>query len=274
MEAQAKFQSDFGIKEILISVVFHGLLILAGIVLGLEGQDEKAERERLTLIKRKKLVESAVRVDVVSMPKLTVKELKNIKRLAPAEEEVKPVEKVAAKKAAPSETKSEDGGSSFKNLLKNLSEKKIDLKNVKKVKAAPAKVEKESKEEVQRREALAKLVLEGNRISKGNQVFSDKIATKKEKQGLELYAQTITSLIQPHWSLPGYLLNQSLSCQIRVYISENGDLLKQQVHKSSGNSEFDQRAIRAVERGAPFGVAPKEIRSRLVKGEILLGFPL
>lgn len=275
MHASSQFRSELSSKDIIISVVFHALLITAGIVMSYDTYQQK--KEKLLLIKKKnRIVESAVRVDVVSMPKLTVKELKEIKRVAPAEE-VKPV-KVEAKVEKASAKQEEAASADFQNLLKTLSQEKIDLKKVKKKQKEKAQVKAKSKEEIarekQRRDELKKLVLEGNKISQGNQVFSDKTTTKKQKQNLEIYAQNMTTLIQPYWSLPNHLLNKDLSCQIRVYISENGDLLKTVIYKKSGNNEFDQRAVLAVERAAPFGIPPREVRSSLVNGEILLGFPL
>ena len=274
MHTSSQFRSELSSRDIIISVVFHALLITTGIIMSHDSYQQK--QEKLLLIKKKnRIVESAVRVDVVSMPKLTVKELKQIKRVAPAEvakpADVKPVE---VKKANPKQE--EAASADFQNLLKTLSQEKIDLKKVKK-KSKP-KVKEKTKEEIarekQRRDELKKLVLEGNKISQGNQVFSNKTTSIKQKQNLEVYAQNMTTLIQPYWSLPNHLLKKDLSCQIRVYISENGDLLKSVVYKKSGNNEFDQRAVLAVERAAPFGIPPREIRSSLVNGEILLGFPL
>lgn len=262
------------IKSVGGSFLFHILLILFIYLFSSNTPDTNSITSEK--IKELKVIQSAVKVDVVSMPKLTVKELKAIQHIPLVEEPNKETTKLIAEPVV--EPKKEGGAkaepevksqkNSFQSLLKTLSEEKIDLKNIKKIEKTDkiAKIEQNSE--------LKKLVLEGNKISKGSQVFSENHSSEEQRQALELYAQNMTNKVRSHWSLPSYLLGKDFSCQVRVFISENGDLIKSEIYKKSADAEFDQRALRAVERTATFGVPDKSIVTRLIQGEVLLGFPL
>jgi outer membrane biosynthesis protein TonB len=51
-------------------------------------------------------------------------------------------------------------------------------------------------------------------------------------------------------------------------------LLRLHVYESSGNEEYDKRALQTVERAAPFPSVSLKIRERVLNGDLILGFPL
>jgi TonB family protein len=88
------------------------------------------------------------------------------------------------------------------------------------------------------------------------------------------YVQTLPDIIRQFWKLPSYLKEKNLSCQIRVYIAASGNILKIDMHKSSGNEEYDSRAEKALRDAAPFPKPSALVAERLTRSGIILGFPL
>jgi TolA protein len=239
--------------------------------------------------KNLELVQASVRVDMVAMPKHTLKELQNLsagtedakKEEAPVQEETakKPDEKsiedesakeesakeaeelalLEAKKIKDEELKKKN----FKEMLKKLSNKKVDSDGV-------AKTEKglNGKE----KSALKELVLAGNRVSKGVSIYGS--GSQAEMTAFQIYIAKLPELIKPQWKLPSFLLNKGLKCRVRVWLNNDGTLRRAEIYQSSGDQEYDHRAIQAVERAAPFPKLSDEYGNRAQNGDIVLGFPL
>jgi len=120
---------------------------------------------------------------------------------------------------------------------------------------------------------LRKLVAEGNKISKGV-ALSGTGRSDQELSEFQIYASTVSGEVKLHWKLPGFLLDKNLKCRIRIYLKSDGSLLRTEIFESSGEKEFDDRAVKAIELAAPFSSVPTASRSNALKGEIVLGFPL
>ena len=227
-----------------------------------------------------KLVQSSVRVDVVSMPKLTIQELKALQKAgvtagdAP-KAEPKPVAK--AKPAPEPETgkefiKENDKAPkkpSFTDLMKKYSKNKV-------VEKAPKNKKKEEpKESGFDSNTMAKLkglINRGNKVSQGQALVGE--GGSENLTELQAYATQISNLVRPFWKLPSYLVDKELQCRIKIYIDERGKLIRSEVFESSGESEYDSRALKAVKLASPFPAPDSLISNRTVKGDILLGFPL
>jgi TonB family protein len=115
------------------------------------------------------------------------------------------------------------------------------------------------------------LIIEGNRLSKGSALVGD--YSDEQASAFAAYVQNIPGVIRPHWKLPDFLLKQDLRCRIKIYLSPEGKLLKLELQESSGVSEFDTRAERAI-REATFPTPSAEIGTRLTSSGIILGFPI
>jgi TonB family protein len=95
-----------------------------------------------------------------------------------------------------------------------------------------------------------------------------------EMTAFQAYASRLPDFVRPHWRLPSFLLEKKLKCRVRVWIAMNGELTRAEVYQSSGDSEYDQKAIEAVRAASPFPALTEEFGKRAQKGDILLGFPL
>ena len=220
------------------------------------------------------LVQSSVRVDVVAMPHKTLKELQNAGVDINMKEEKnivtdnRPHNKSSKKNDLPEfEVKKKE--LNFKDILKKYSGQKRVEKSTKRVKkenqtySALNKVGKKK---------LKQLILAGNRLSEGN-ALTGTGGTEVQNQ-FQAYASRFPDWVRPHWNLPGYLIGRKLQCRVRIFVSAMGELIKVQVVDSSQEEEYDRKAIAAIENAAPFSPPPEEIRSQVVKGNIILGFPL
>jgi colicin import membrane protein len=223
------------------------------------------------------IIRSAVRVDVVGMPKFTVQELKEMqKNIIPASEpEVAQGAKVETKvkDEAPDVIKKDDlviqevskkkaKKSSFLNMISDYSSKKVE-----------AKVEKpQGKEAAKGIKNLESLVVEGNRLSKGSALVGD--FSEEGSSEFASYIQTLPESIRQYWKLPSFLLDKNLRCRIKIYLSATGELLKTELLESSGHQEFDARAQKAVRDAAPFPKPTDKVGVRLTNSGIILGFPL
>lgn len=209
-------------------------------------------------IKNLELINSSVRIDMVALPKQTLQELKNIK-IAPEEVEVvKPKEEpVKSEETSEIEFKTKQKKVDVNNLLKNFSKQNLET-----VKKNNKKVQNPN---------LKKLLLEGNKVSKGTSTTGDRV---DENDLFRQYVQTLPDQVRPFWKLPSYLNEKNLRCRIRVFIASDGKILRSEIFESSGELEYDNKALEAVRKTAQFTAPPKEIRSQLASGEVSLGFPL
>lgn len=216
------------------------------------------------------IINSSVRVDVVGMPKFTIQELKKMEAQplleAPAE----------ASKGAKVETKTETEDvikkddlviqeegkkkSSFLNILNDYSSKKVSAKKQEKGTTKGAG-----------KSNFESLIIEGNRISKGSSLVGD--YSDVQNSEFSAYAQAIPVAIRPYWKLPSYLLDKDLRCRIKIFLSQEGKLLKLELQESSGVAEFDARAEKAIKE-ASFPKPSSEVGARLVNSGLILGFPL
>ena len=82
-------------------------------------------------------------------------------------------------------------------------------------------------------------------------------------------------------SVPKYLskveqniTNENIEKGNIVEICYSLKLKKTEIHSTSGNDEFDQKARNSIEMANPFPAPPPEIARELERGILALGFPL
>lgn len=249
----------------MISLGIHSLLFLLAFVGG-------EVVSRVFKSNDVEIIRSAVRVDVVGMPKFTIQELKKMEAQPIIEKEPE----VAKGKKEETVTETEDvikkddlviqeegkkkAKASFLNMLNDYSSKKVS-----------AKVEKKGNSSGTGTKNLDSLIIEGNRLSKGSALVGD--YSDEQNSEFSAYVQNIPGVIRPFWKLPSYLLEKDLRCRIRIYLSPEGKLLKFDIQESSGVAEFDARAEKAV-REATFPKPSQEVGARLTNSGIILGFPI
>jgi TonB family protein len=264
-------------KSFLMAFAAHGLLIIF-IVLASKFNWIPALSSLSPLSPEVKMLQTAVRVDVVAMPSQTLKELKSRELAPPPENPEKVIEKANEitneKNSLEKNSEKEEepigktvefkkvGKKDFMSLLKNLSNKKVTTGTGK----------SNSKAKILDREELNNLIISGNKISKGNSLTGGPGIA--DEGAFAQYVSAIPFRVKNFWKLPSYLMGRNLKCRIRIYINSTGELIKSNVFETSGVEEFDQRAIEAVEAASPFPAPEESFSGRLLRGEIALGFPL
>ncbi|MBD65655.1 MAG: hypothetical protein CME62_10645 [Halobacteriovoraceae bacterium] len=237
------------------AVIFHCFIVLLIFAL-----TEFLDLSRTPLkIKDVQEIKASVRVDVVAMPKLTLKELEKVELSKPAEPEPAVPEKTQpTNETSKVEYKKVKKKVDMKNLLSQYSQKKVETKKV-----------------VQKKKLntdLKNIILEGNKISQGSSTVGEKSDNKNEV--FINYIQSFPDIVRPYWKLPSYLLEQDLRCRLRLYISSVGKIIKIEIFESSGELEYDNKAIEAVRKSSPFPKPPAEVKQRVLQGDVILGFPL
>lgn len=227
--------------------------------LGTPFDPEKANLNKMRVIGK------AIKVDVVAMPKMTYQELK---KLSPP-----PKNKVAKPKV---ETK--DTGGSDKAILKK--EKKTKSLADMLSKYATRDVKEDNKprkkvkkiEEVEDNTDYSGVIAAGNKLSEGSSYTG---TSSVQAQGaFDEYVLSVMEEVRKYWKLPAYLANLELSCHVQIFINAQGKLLDYKIIKSSGNKEYDNKAISSIRSVKKFPRPDKEITNRLVAGEIVLAFPI
>lgn len=218
------------------------------------------------------LVESSVRIDMVAMPKMTIKELRNIKPLDLGGEtgtalKEPPKTEVNKNDSKVEFEKKDTKPMSFMERMKLLAKQKAKATKQK----SSGNSKQSDKQTAKSQKELRDLILAGNKLSKGSSTVGSGAGAVTAFQG---YVQQLTEQVKQNWKLPSYLLNKDLRCRIRVYLGSNGSLLRTEVYESSGDPEYDNKAIEAIKSSAPFPNLSSEIRARGSKGDVLLGFPL
>jgi TonB family protein len=158
-------------------------------------------------------------------------------------------------------------------MLKNLGQKKVAKMNAKE-KAKVIGQDGAQLVGVKERKVYNGLILAGNKISKGQAITGDSKLSEAMSQEYAEYGDQVTKSVKKNWFLPTYLQDKKLVCRIRIFISSQGSLLKAEVMEPSGNKDFDEKAMRAVRRGAPFPPPSAKIAKELAFQGFILGFPL
>ncbi len=76
---------------------------------------------------------------------------------------------------------------------------------------------------------------------------------------LGMYGNRVKEAINKEWAMPDMLKPQGLETRLIVVVSRDGKVLDLRVEKASGNSLFDESAVRAVRRASPLPALPEVI---------------
>lgn len=212
--------------------------------------------------KKISIVESSVRVDLVGLPKHTLQELKAIDLSSTLPKLEKTPRKVQIQETSKVEFKTIKKKVNLSNLLANISQNKV-------VKKKRLKKKQEKKVDLR---AIKELVLEGNKVSKGSSISGEQL--DMSKQVFISYIQGLPDQIRPQWKLPTYLLDKTLQCRVQIFIGTDGKVLKIVLYESSGDGEYDSKAIQAIKLSSPLAKPPSSILSQVTGGQVVLGFPL
>jgi len=215
------------------------------------------------------VVQRAIRVDMVGLPEKSQVVSPIPEQASKTKSAEKPTEKAelkptqVAKKALPE--------------VKNIDSQKLDLRKTKSA----------EEDALKRLEAFKKLAEMSKASAQNNQakaappappIRGDVLAAGAAIGGLnkidyDSYLEKLDEKVKSNWNLPRLLKNQNLAATIVVYIDGNGNILKKEVKKSSGNSVFDEKCVESVVRSAPFDPPPLKLSNILAVDGIELGFP-
>ncbi len=84
-----------------------------------------------------------------------------------------------------------------------------------------------------------------------------KVSTRDMDRALRAYYDLLWEKIRRAWVLPGAGGFEGLETIVSVVIGRSGELLKVYVEEGSGNGFYDQSALRAVRKSAPFPPLPE-----------------
>ncbi len=109
-------------------------------------------------------------------------------------------------------------------------------------------------------------------MSQGSSTVGERI--DKGEEDFNRYIQALPDKVRLNWKLPSYLIDKNLQCRIRIYIASNGDVTKMDIIETSGDPEFDRKAMEAVKRSSPLPKPSATILGHVTVGKVVLGFPL
>jgi len=221
---------------------------------------------------------TAVRVDIVGLPdKMQEQQLPPKQEEAPKPQPVKPE---PAPKAPPKEAKVEKPAKAPPkkdaeaiNLDKDKNKQKEALEKLK----AMAAIE-EMKKEAQKDKEPKKVAGVGDTQSQATKIKGNVLAAGTALTGLnklqhDNYLSSLDQKIKQHWSLPEWLANKPLRAQVRVKIDDKGSILSREIVLSSGNSSYDEYALEAIDKSAPFAAPPEKFVTIVAVNGLVIGFP-
>jgi len=235
-----------GIKK---SAILHGFILLAIAVKSIVAPSDP------------EIYVPSLRVDIVDLPQLTRKELETITPGKPIKE--KEAEIIEAPKP---ETKSDDMVLKEKDGKKK--EKKLNALEDKKT-SALTRIRALEKIKTRDQTEEEKALIRGNKLSAGASTSGDAKETADPR-----YEDTVLQAIRQNWTLPIWLSRQNLSALIQIKIESSGRVASKSFQRSSGNKQFDNAVLQAIDDSQPFDAPPEKDRSRILDNGILLGFPL
>lgn len=203
----------------------------------------------------------AIRVDLVGLPDKRNPEKPVVTPKPEAiPEPAKPNVKEETPKAPAKEVKKADSGASqvaALNKLKSLSaiEK---LKNMEVGK---------SKEEAKPQAMTEPEVIKGNVLSVGTSLKG------LNKLQFDEYIGSLDVHVKNNWALPEWMLAQNFRAEVYIRLDRNGNLIERKLRIKSGNSEFDQRVMDALEKSNPFPAPPEKFVDLVGIQGITFAFP-
>ncbi len=229
-------------KALILSFFIHIVGLLGGeIVLRRTKPDRKQVLYPIRLIQ---IAESS--------PKPTVRSSDS--RISQPKPKIKQEPKAAEKKKTPEPKKGVEVKKEKEKKKPPIQQKKRQEKIKKEVEKA---ISKADAEKIDKAIEQIKHTLKERKKEESPLISKDFIELQKQ-----LYASMIDRLIKENWSIPKNFLNQitELEAIIIICIKSNGELAETRLEKRSGFHPFDESAIRAIKKAAPFPPPPVELK--------------
>ena len=81
---------------------------------------------------------------------------------------------------------------------------------------------------------------------------------------LEYYSR-VSDVVTANWVAPEITLPADLTCTVEIPVAADGLAPGSKIRKSSGNADFDQSVMLAIEKSAPFPSLPPEFKGQTVE---------
>jgi outer membrane biosynthesis protein TonB len=215
-----------------------------------------------------------LRVDVVGLPDILKKDLKNVPSTKEVSEILKKAEQEARRikpKPLPPMPKPKEIAQPDEMAMKPIPtgklSKKAEKEREKRLKAALARMKAMAK--ISNEERKSAPLIKGNKISKG-----DSLAGDAKESDQSNYYDSVLQRLQENWALPVWLSRQNLSAQVQVFIDARGRLHGFRFVKGSGNPQFDDAVKRTLQESSPFSSPPSALSGSVLVNGIIFGFPL
>lgn len=226
--------------------------------------------------------QSAIRVDLVALPDkdpaipaATPTPAEPVKPIEAVTPTMPPIEKLPQKQPVVDET------AINLDKVKKQEEKKIEKIDEKKKKDALDKIKKlsalekiNSSVETERIEKLVGLSESKHKPAyKGNVLNPGTELTGIHKIQHENYVALIDRQIKENWTLPQWLANKDFRAQALLKVDQDGQIIYNQIYKSSGNANYDDTVIETIRKSGPFPKPPEKFTAILSEKGVLIGFP-
>jgi colicin import membrane protein len=171
----------------------------------------------------------------------------------PKEEKIKPVEKVKPVEKPKKDDIVEKVKKSEKKTEKLTEKKKESLKHL-----------QEALEEIRKKAALEEIkkkVVRRESVEEKSTIVSTELEN--------IYSSMVESKIKKEWTIPENLLKEKelfdLETIIVIIIDKDGRVQKSWFEKKSGNTLYDQSAMRAIKKAEPLPPIPKELNKDMLE---------
>ncbi len=192
----------------------------------------------------------SIRVDLVALPDKRTEQAP----LAPktAKEEVAHISKKESTKTSTKEKDVKKEQSDALNKLKTMSA--LDkIKNMKETKEKGVEQKKE--------------IVKGNVLSAGSSL------TGLNKIEFNQYIGDLDARVKSHWALPEWMASLNLRAEISIKIDKTGQIIEKTFLLKSGNSDFDNYVLSAIDQSNPFPPPPEKFIDLVGIRGITFAFP-
>ena len=263
LTSEMKFQ-----RAIWISLIAHALVFGAFTLRTVFYSDSDLE------------VPDSIRVDMVALPDKKPAELPAPSAPEPPakpeppkpapQPEAKPQPKVAETKPAPVVVKPE---APKVNLEKTRKDQASALKRLE----ALDRLERMEKQASTPKAAPSNPVMTNqptqSSVVRGNQVSAGSALSGLARADHQSYLSSVQSFMKRHWNLPQWMANAKYSARAKIYIDSGGNVTKRLLIRSSGNADFDDRVLAAVDASSPLPKPPSDLVNVLAVDGFDADFP-
>ncbi len=208
--------------------------------------------------------ESAIKVDLVALPD-KLSEIPPPTPTAPAAK-TPPLKAEPMKKTVVTKPIIKDQAISLrKKSLDRIKQFEKEEKQKSSIEKIQTEVRKEAAQE--RADKLKKLLVKGNAISPGTALKG------LDRSEFNEYIGQLHSQVQEHWNLPEWLSNANLKASVAVFLDNSGKVVKRVIEQSSGDSRFDDYALKCIDDSSPFPAPPEKFKDIVHLDGIRFRFP-